>query len=107
MRCFAEIKRYAITYSNDGGQFAMKVGNRSMRIIASWGGGWDHVSVSLPHRCPTWEEMEAVKRAFFKPDELAVQYNLPPSKHISLHPNCLHLWRPQDQEIPLPPEWMV
>ncbi len=21
--------------------------------------------------------------------------------------NCLHLWRPQTERIPLPPEWMV
>ena len=30
---------------------------REMAIIASWGGGWEHVSVSLRNRCPTWEEM--------------------------------------------------
>jgi hypothetical protein len=29
-----------------------------LRVIASDGEGWDHVSVSLPDRCPTWEEMK-------------------------------------------------
>src|SRR5262245_54586743 len=28
---------------------------------------WDHVSVSLSHRCPTWDEMCWVKDLFFLP----------------------------------------
>ena len=77
------------------------------RIIASSGEGWDHVSVSFKHRTPTWEEMETVKRLFFKPHEIAMQLHVPTSDHISFHPNCLHIWRPLDVEIPRPPAWMV
>lgn len=33
----------------------------AIAIIASWGGGWEHVSVSLARRCPTWEEMCIIK----------------------------------------------
>jgi hypothetical protein len=29
-----------------------------LHCVASNGGGWDHVSVSLPNRCPNWIEME-------------------------------------------------
>lgn len=76
-------------------------------IIASSGGGWDHVSVSRQNRCPNWPEMEHVKRLFFKDDETAMQLHVPPSDHISIHPYCLHLWRPHDTEIPRPPSWMV
>ena len=72
--------------------------------IASTGRGWDHVSVSLPHRIPNWLEMEHVKRAFFKDEETAMQFHVPTANHINIHPNCLHLWRPNDgREIPLPP----
>lgn len=78
-----------------------------LRVIASAGEGWDHVSVSLPNRCPNWLEMELVKRAFFKEDETAMQLHVPPSDHISCHHNCLHLWRPQAVDIPRPPDWMV
>lgn len=78
-----------------------------MIIVASWGGNWDHVSVSRRDRCPTWDEMEMVKRRFFKEDEVAYQLHMPPSKHINIHPYCLHMWRPHDQTIPLPPEIMV
>jgi hypothetical protein len=72
---------------------AFKLGE--LAIIASNGMGWDHVSVSRADRCPTWDEMELVKRLFFKDDECAMQLHVPPSDHINCHPNCLHLWRPQ------------
>lgn len=66
-----------------------------LRIIVSNGMGWDHVSVSRHDRCPTWDEMEAVKRWFLKPAETAMQLHVPESDHINKHPHCLHLWRPQ------------
>jgi hypothetical protein len=78
-----------------------------LRVIASSGEGWDHVSVSRPNRCPNWAEMEQVKRLFFRDDETAMQLHVPVVDHVSYHPNCLHLWRPLDQEIPRPPAIMV
>ena len=83
------------------------IDNGMMKVIASSGDGWDHVSVSRPNRCPNWPEMEHVKRLFFKEDETAMQLHVPPSDHISFHPNCLHLWRPLGVEIPRPPAEMV
>lgn len=79
----------------------------NLRIIASSSGGWDHVSVSRADRCPSWEEMEHVKRKFFKDDEVAMQLHVPASEHVNCHPNCLHLWRSQKEPIPRPPFWMV
>lgn len=76
-------------------------------VIATVGDGWDHVSVSLVDRCPTWDEMEQIKRLFFKDDEAAFQLHVPPSEHISFHPHCLHIWRPVDGKFPMPPAWMV
>jgi len=78
-----------------------------MRVIASSGEGWDHVSVSRRNRCPNWAEMEHVKRLFFKEDETAMQLHVPPSDHVNCHPYCLHLWRPQMVPIPRPPAAMV
>lgn len=74
-----------------------------LRCIASNGGGWDHVSVSLKHRVPNWYEMEHVRKTFFLPGEIVMQLHLPDDAHINVHPNCLHLWRPHDIAIPLPP----
>jgi hypothetical protein len=90
----------------------------TLRVIASRGGGpaeiggddpysrWDHVSVSLPDRCPTWEEMCFIKELFFAPDEVAMQLH-PVKDYVNNHPFCLHLWRPLDAEIPLPFAEMV
>lgn len=79
----------------------------TMVVIASSEGGWDHVSVSRRNRCPNWAEMEHVKRLFFREDETAMQLHVPPGDHINCHPYCLHLWRPQNAEIPRPPAIFV
>jgi hypothetical protein len=84
------------------------IDNVNMRVIASSELGWDHVSVSRGNRCPNWVEMEFVKRLFFEADEVAMELHVAVSEHLSLHPYCLHLWRPNDgREIPLPPAMMV
>lgn len=93
----------------DEGAFAIPspTGGGSLKIIASSGAGWDHVSVSLPNRCPNWPEMARVKDLFFRDDETAMQLHVPASDHVNNHPYCLHLWRPHCGEIPRPPALMV
>jgi hypothetical protein len=86
-----------------GGYFRLN----NLHIIASNGEGWDHVSVSLPDRCPTWEEMCKVKRVFFEPEECVIQYHPPESVYINNNPFVLHMWRPQNGTIPMPPQYMV
>jgi len=76
-------------------------------IVASGSGGWDHVSVSHKNRCPSWPEMEQIKRLFFEDHETAMQLHVPPDDHINNHPYVLHIWRPQQTEIPRPPSIMV
>ena len=100
-------------YGSEGddtcGAFRMKsiLDGGEILIIASSGAGWDHVSVSRQTRCPNWPEMEQVKRMFFLDNETAMQLHVPPADHINNHPYTLHLWRPQNQEIPRPPGIMV
>lgn len=77
-----------------------------LRVIASSGYGWEHVSVSTRKRMPNWTEMEWVKRRTLG-DVVAYQLHLPESQHINVHRFCLHIWRPLTAEIPLPPNWMV
>jgi hypothetical protein len=83
------------------------IDGQPLRIIASSGDGWDHVSISRSNRCPNWPEMEFIKRKFFKDDETVMQLHVPVTDHINAHPYCLHLWRPQHSEIPRPPGWML
>jgi hypothetical protein len=82
-------------------------GESPLRVIASDGEGWEHVSVSLPTRCPTWGEMCDVKDLFWDRDDCVVQYHPPESAYVNNHPFCLHLWRPTDQVIPVPAPILV
>lgn len=86
-----------------GGFFALN----NLRIIASSGDGWDHVSVSLPNRCPTWDEMCRVKRLFFHEDECVIQYHPPEEDYVNHNEFVLHMWKPHDVKIPMPPVYMV
>jgi hypothetical protein len=64
---------------------------------------WDHVSVSLPARCPNWAEMSFMKEMFFSDDKTVMQLHVPKAQHLNLHPYTLHLWRPANLVIPMPP----
>lgn len=89
------------------GAFAIRRNGQQLLVIASSALGWDHVSVSLRDRCPTWDEMKAIKEMFFRPDEWAIEYHPPAAANISVHDYCLHLWRPHDATIPTPPRVLV
>lgn len=93
------------TDADDGlaAQLTYKGYSNQLRIIVSWGKGWDHVSVSLEGRCPLWDEMCFVKDFFFHPAECVIQYHPPEEKYINDHENVLHLWRPQNEQVPMPP----
>jgi hypothetical protein len=69
--------------------------------------GWEHVSVSTRRRIPNWREMCFVKDLFWRADETVVQFHPPRTEYVNNHPNCLHLWRPNDGHIRLPPSILV
>lgn len=96
--------------AEDGGCGWVLVGNSlAMAPFVVWsiGGGWDHVSVSFSNRCPTWEEMCRVKDAFFREDECCVEYHPKKSDYVNNMPYCLHIWRPQNADLPTPPKIFV
>jgi hypothetical protein len=68
---------------------------------------WEHVSVSLHDRCPTWDEMSLVKDLFWLPTETVIQFHPPKVKHINFMEYCLHLWSRSDVVYELPPEWTI
>ena len=84
---------------------------RDLNIISSGTGpgceGWEHVSVSTTSRTPSWTEMCFVKDLFWLETECVIQYHPAMENYVNYHPYCLHMWRPLNQEIPLPPGWMV
>lgn len=78
-----------------------------LTVMASDGMGWEHVSVSLPGRCPTWAEMCFIKNLFWDADDVVMQLHPAQSDYINNHPFCLHLWRPVDKTIPTPDSILV
>lgn len=75
--------------------------------IASDGLGWEHVSVSLGTRCPTWEEMCRVKNIFWDEEDCVMQFHPSKSEYVNNHPYCLHLWRPIGVDFPTPSALLV
>ena len=98
-----------LSFSEDGIKGFICIEHIDMSFVASWGGGWDHVSVApIKSRItPDWEMMCKVKDIFFKPDEAVIQIHPPKDEYVNNMPNCLHLWRANDKDMLLPPSFMV
>lgn len=102
------------TDESDGnnGCFMIYSDGVKIRIIASTAEfpeaqGWEHVSVSLADRCPTWEEMCFVKSLFWEDEECVVQFHPPKSDYVNCHPHCLHLWKDTRNIVLTPPSILV
>jgi len=97
------------TFGNNGAfELLLKTpGKPRLFAIASDQAGWEHVSVSRKDRCPTWDEMCAVKDLFWTEEDAVVQFHPPRSNYVNNHPFCLHLWKPADGSLLLPPSILV
>lgn len=100
------------SYGNNGAFLLSMPQGERMQLIVSDQLGWEHVSVVILNergkpRLPTWNEMCLVKNMWWLPDEAVMQLHPPESEYVNNHPACLHLWRPTEGEIPLPPGTMV
>lgn len=97
------------TIGHDGGSGEIHMPLWQGTVIWSYGGGWEHVSV-CPYKStkiPSWEDMCKIKDIFWNEDECVVQYHPPKSEYVNNMSNCLHLWRPIDVEMPMPPSIFV
>jgi hypothetical protein len=92
------------------GAYLLRVRPTTTRVyvISSSGAGWDHVSVSVrgEKRLPTWNEMHYIKQLFFYDHEAVMQLHPPASDYVN-NAEVLHLWRPLELDLPMPPLWMV
>lgn len=82
-----------------------------LTLIASDGGGWEHVSIRAHRgdrsRTPNWREMSYVKDLCWDGEDVVVQFHPRKSEYVNCHPHVLHLWRPIDVAIPTPPAEFV
>ena len=81
--------------------------NKALHFMFSWGCGFEHLSVSTPVQCPTWEQMCKMKDIFWRDDEVCMQLHPKKEDYVDCMKYCLHIWRPIDKEIPMPPSIMV
>lgn len=86
-----------VTTAADGfmGMFRLVLDGKLVRCVASDGGGWQHVSVSVERedKPPTWSIMSKVKDLFWEDEDWVVQFHPAKSVYVNFHPGCLHLWR--------------
>jgi len=102
-----------LDYGNTGmsGAFAV-VGpkGQTLRIISSEGDAeypWEHISISLEHRCSNWPEMQFVKEMFWDDDECVVQFHPTKDNYVNNHPYVLHMWKYLNAAFPVPPSILV
>ena len=106
-----KIKINIISHSSNYGRFQITLPcGETCFVIADndiFEKGWEHVSVSLSDRCLTWDEMCIIKDLFFYDNEVAMQLHPAKENYINISPYCLHIWRPKESNIPLPPKGLV
>ena len=98
------------TSKTDGnnGAFEFKHNGRIVRIIASDGAGWEHVSVSLEgQKMPGWNLMCQIKDVFWDKEDTVIQYHPAMKDYVNHHPACFHLWKPVGVELPCPPSHLI
>lgn len=89
------------------GAFLIPFETYKLLCIASDRLGWDHVSVSMRTKTPSWKQMNFIKTLFWDDSETVVQFHPKKSEYVNNHPHCLHLWKKQDGEYDLPPAIFV
>lgn len=115
-----ELDRYRISVgpfaSNKGDLFgAFFVPNRPsitpLKVICSpfddKSQTWQHVSVSLPNRTPFWSEMVKVKDLFWEEEDTVLQFHPPKSKYVNNMKFCLHMWKHNSMDFPVPETYLV
>lgn len=76
-------------------------------MVAPSDSDWQHISISVIGRCPSWREMCFVKDLFFSPEDVVVQFHPKKSEYVNMAKTCLHLWKWNGGDFPTPPKILV
>lgn len=90
-----------------GGHYYDSISGKNLNFIFSYQLGWEHLSVSMPSRTPSWDQMCRMKDIFWNKDECCVEYHPKEEDYVNNHKHCLHIWRPTEVELPEPPSILV
>lgn len=80
----------------------------ALRVVASDGLGWEHVSVSVykMKRLPNWREMCFVKDLFWDEEDCVIQFHPPKSDYVNNF-EVLHMWREIGVNYKTPPSILI
>lgn len=90
-----------------GGRYYDKTTGKWLNFIFSYQLGWEHLSVSMPSKTPSWDQMCMMKDIFWREDEVCVEYHPKKSDYVNNHSHCLHIWKPTNVELATPPSILV
>ena len=95
----------------DGSQGRRWIVSGVMTVICSVltypdGKRWIHVSCARKTRIPDWDDLKHVKEIILG-DRFAVQIFPPKDEYVNLHPFCLHLYSPEDQNYRPCPDFRI
>lgn len=92
------------------GCFTIPIGYSKCKIVADARDDWDHVNVVVKfgrddsqYRIATKEEMIEIKEMFFEDSEPAIEIHPKKEDYVNIDEYMLHLWRPVNRVLPLPP----
>ena len=105
MLLLCEAQKYKVADWPNGYACRIPFNGVKLAVIASLdtddkGITWEYVSVSLPKRPPTWDELKFIKMLLWEPEDEVMQFFPPQSEYVNAHKNCLHLWRPTHCKLP-------
>lgn len=94
-------------FGPDGWTFVSRVPTDPGRIIVTaWdhddGHPWIHASISRADRMPDYADLKLLHEAIW-PNGYAYQVFVPPSEHVNIHDQALHLWGRADNTPAFPP----
>ncbi len=101
-----------------GGSYYDSISGKWLNFIFSNQLGWEHLSISMPNKTPSWEQMCRMKDIFWNEDETCIEYHPAKSQYVNMHPHCLHIWKPvfnedfineqeSNENFPVPPHILV
>jgi hypothetical protein len=96
--------RWAAPVESVGGlAYADRNGDGHVIVSTGWhdGSEWIHASMTRAAHVPLYEDLCHLRQAVFGAG-WSYQVFAPPTHHINIHPNALHLWGRFDGERALP-----
>lgn len=65
---------------------------KKIMVMESIDNGFHHISMSHPHRIPTWDEIKFIRNKFGDPNKFYAMVFPPEEFYVNFHSFCMHLF---------------